>query len=177
MGTQLLLAVLAIALVLSLLSVPPGEGLPGAGRFPIVGQPAPQFSLRGLAGDWSLRDHLGKPVIIAFWTTWCGACIVDLDILEEFHRRYGDQVEVVAVCPERWTEVPRILAEHRVDYPVLYDPGARVTASYELLENLRYPFTVFVDETGRVTGVWAVALRDVEGLLQLLAQAGIPVVE
>jgi len=175
MGTQLLLAVLAIALVLSLLAAPPDEGLPGAGRFPIVGQPAPGFSLRGLTGEWKLSDHSGKPLIIAFWTTWCGACILDLDILEEFHRRYGDQVEVVAVCPERWQEVPRIAAQHRISFPILYDPGARVTADYELLDNLRYPFTVFVDELGRVTGVWAVALRDLEQLLQLLAQAGISV--
>lgn len=173
MAGQLAIGLLALLLVLSFLAAPPAEGPPGAGRFPIVGQPAPPFTLRGLSGEWSLAEHLGKPLVIAFWTTWCGACVKDLDILEGFHRRYGDQVEVVAVCPEHWAKVPRVVAEHPVGFPVLYDPGARVTARYELLDNLRYPFTVFVDARGTVTGVWAVALRDLDQLLELLSRSGI----
>ncbi|MCD5408957.1 TlpA family protein disulfide reductase [Candidatus Bipolaricaulota bacterium] len=143
--------------------------------FAIVGQPAPPFTLRGSGGEWRLSDHLGKPMIIAFWTTWCGACLKDLQVLEEFHRRYGDRVVVVGVCPERWPEVPPILARYRITFPVLYDRGAQVTARYQLLEHLRYPFTVFVNEEGRVTGVWAVIIRDLAQLLKLLGRAGISV--
>jgi len=162
-----------LALVLGLLLAPHGEGLPGEGTFQIVGRVAPDFSLRGLSGEWRLADHLGKPVILAFWTTWCGICKTDLAILQEFYERYGEQVEVVAICPEHWREVPRIAAQYGITFPVLYDPGAKVTERYELLEHLRYPFTVFVDESGRVTGAWPVGLRDVKFLTGLLAQAGI----
>lgn len=175
MAGQLLIAILAVILVVSVLFAPQEAGLPGAGKFAIVGEPAPPFTLRGSSGEWRFSDHLGKPMIIAFWTTWCGACIKDLQVLEEFHRRYGDQVEVVGVCPERWHEVPPILARYRITFPVLYDRGAQVTARYQLLENLRYPFTVFVSEEGKVTGVWAVIIRDLPQLLELLARAGISV--
>ena len=154
---------------------PPEAGLPGAGRFPIVGQRAPDFSLSGSTGSWRLSDHLGKPIVISFWTTWCGVCTRDLDVLERFRRQDGGAVEVASVCPENWGQVPRILAGHPVGFPVLYDPGARVTALYEQLPNLRYPFTVFIDQQGVVKGVWAVALRDVRELLELLARAGIRV--
>ncbi|HIE48199.1 TPA: TlpA family protein disulfide reductase [Candidatus Bipolaricaulota bacterium] len=175
MAGQLLVAILVMILAMSVLLSPPEGGLPGAGRFAIVGKPAPPFTLRGSSGEWRLSDHLGKPMIIAFWTTWCGACLQDLQVLEEFHRRYGGQVEVVGVCPERWHEVPPILARYRITFPVLYDRGAQVTARYQLLENLRYPFTVFVNGEGRVTGVWAVIIRDLTQLLELLGRAGISV--
>ncbi|KUK26299.1 MAG: Thiol:disulfide interchange protein DsbE [Acetothermia bacterium 64_32] len=170
---QLILGVVILALLAGLLLAPQGEGLPGEGAFPIVGQPAPDFSLHGPSGEWRLADHLGKPVILAFWTTWCGVCLKDLDVLEGFHRRYGGQVEVVGVCPERWVDLPRILAEHPVSFPILYDPQGRVTSRYQLFENLRFPFTVFVDATGRVTGAWAAGLRDLNFLSELLAKSGI----
>ena len=173
MTGQLILGVVILALVLGLLLAPHGEGLPGEGTFQIVGRVAPDFSLRGPSGEWRLSQHVGKPMILAFWTTWCGICKTDLAILQEFYERYGKEVSVVAICPEHWWEVPRITAQYGITFPVLYDPGAKVTGGYELLEHLRYPFTVFVDESGRVTGAWPVGLRDVEFLTGLLAQAGI----
>lgn len=162
---------LAIFLVLALLSAPRGRR-PGEGVFPIVGEDAPPFSLSGI-GSFSTADAKGKPIVIAFWTTWCGVCKHDLGVLEELHRLHGGRVAVVGVCPERWPEVPRILAERGITFPNVHDPGAHVTRRYQRSENLRYPFTAFVDERGEVVGVWAVALRDLGHLLELLAQSGI----
>ena len=164
--------VLAIVLVGIILTSPPEE-VPGAGRFAIVGERAPDFTLSGTQGTWSLRDHLGKPLIISFWTTWCGACKGDLDILAEFHRRFGDRFAVVGVCPEYWRRVPDVLREHPVDFPILYDPGERVTREYERLDHTRYPFTVFVDGSGVVRCVWAYAFRDLAQLLEILGRCGL----
>ncbi|MCX7750303.1 MAG: TlpA family protein disulfide reductase [Candidatus Bipolaricaulota bacterium] len=158
-------------LVLAFLSTPRG-GRPGEGLFPIVGEEAPAFSLSGV-GAFSTNNARGRPMVIAFWTTWCGACKHDLVVLEELHRRYGDRVAVVGVCPERWPEVPKTLAERGITFPIVHDPGAAVTRHYQRSDNLRYPFTAFVDERGKVVGVWAVAIRDLPHLLELLAQCGI----
>jgi len=38
---------------------------------PIIGQPAPDFTLQDLEGNpVSLSDFKGKPVILNFWATW-----------------------------------------------------------------------------------------------------------
>lgn len=166
-----------VALIVALLLVAgfvlsPREGRPGEGVFPIVGQRAPEFALSGVGG-FRTADARGKPIVIAFWTTWCGVCKHDLDVLEEFHRRHGSEIAVVGVCPERWPEAPGIISGRGITFPVVYDPGASVTRRYQLADNLRYPFTVFVNEGGEVVGVWAVALRDLDHLLELLSQSGI----
>lgn len=170
MGNTVLLVLVALLLGAFLLS--PQDRVPGAGQFEIVGKPAPDFALYGPQGIWRLRDHLGKPLVISFWTTWCGACRKDLDILEEFNRRFGDRFTVVGICPEHWEKVPEILREHPVSFPILHDPGERVTRAYERLDHTRYPFTVFVGEDGRVRCVWAYAFSDLEGFLGILARCG-----
>ncbi len=171
MDLRVLGLALAVLLVAGLL-LAPRDGRPGEGTFPIVGQRAPEFTLSGL-GPFSTADARGSPIVIAFWTTWCGACKHDLVVLEEFHRRYGNQIAVVGVCPERWPEVPAIAFERGITFPIVHDPGAAVTRRYQLADHLRYPFTVFVDERGEVVGVWAVAIRDLDHLQELLLQSGI----
>ncbi len=169
-------SVVVVALIVVLLGAiltSPLEEVPGAGRFAIVGERAPDFTLSGTQGTWSLRDHLGTPLIITFWTTWCAACKRDLDILAEFQRRYGGEYGVVGVCPEYWGQVPDVLRDHPVDFPVLYDPGERVTWEYERLEHTRYPFTVFVDGSGVVRCVWAYAFKDLAHLMDIMKRCGL----
>jgi peroxiredoxin len=174
MNSQLLLLLALVVVVVGLVLAPKGEVLLGQGSFPIVGQPAPRFTLSGPAGPWRLEDKLGKPIILAFWTTWCGACKHDLVILSEFAQLYQGEVAVVGICPEHWSQVPEIVAQFGITIPILSDPGARVTQSYQLSAGLRFPFTVFVNPSGVVTGVWGYAIRDLEHLLELLARAAIP---
>ncbi len=167
-----LLGLLLALLVIAGLLVSPQGGRPGEGTFSIVGRQAPEFSLSGL-GEFNTAEARGRPIVIAFWTTWCGVCKHDLVVLEEFHRRYGNQIAVVGVCPERWPEVPAIVSERGITLPTVHDPGAAVTRKYQLADNLRYPFTAFVSESGEVAGVWAVAIRDLDHLLELLSKSGI----
>jgi len=164
-------AILVLLVVIGFLLTPQG-GRPGETAFPIVGQRAPEFALSGL-GSFSTADARGRPIVIAFWTTWCGVCKHDLEVLEEFHRLHGREIAVVGVCPEKWPEAPAIVSGRGITFPIVHDPGAAVTRSYQLADNLRYPFTAFVSQRGEVVGVWAVAIRDLDHLLELLSKSGI----
>jgi peroxiredoxin len=57
-----------------------------------VGQPAPGFSLpNGYGGRLDLASYRGHPVLLVFWTTWCGICQRELPLLNDmrwdFERR------------------------------------------------------------------------------------------
>jgi len=54
-----------------------------------VAQPAPDFTLRNLAGgNLRLAEQRGQVVMVNFWATWCGPCRVELPHLERLYGKY-----------------------------------------------------------------------------------------
>ena len=59
---------------------------------------APEFSLTTLDGTTlRLTDLRGKVVILNFWATWCAPCREEMPLLEDFARKYADQVVVIGM--------------------------------------------------------------------------------
>jgi thiol-disulfide isomerase/thioredoxin len=59
---------------------------------------AEDFTLPDLAGrPVRLSSFRGKTVILNFWATWCGACLVELPDLVELQKRYSGQVVVLGI--------------------------------------------------------------------------------
>jgi cytochrome c biogenesis protein CcmG/thiol:disulfide interchange protein DsbE len=145
-------ALLALAAARSGPSAPPPALVVG-GRTSV---PATRLALLGADGrEASLRRFLGRPVVVAFFASWCPACQQDLRVLAAAQRR-GEEggVHVVGVDVHD-TEGAAIAAlrRARAAMPVLFDPGGRLAVAYGLVG---LPATVFLDagggELGRVTG-------------------------
>jgi peroxiredoxin len=50
---------------------------------------APLFSLPDLEGKRvDLISFKGKVILIEFWATWCGPCLKEIPILNQFHNQY-----------------------------------------------------------------------------------------
>lgn len=161
------------------------EQLMAMSDFPIVGEAAPDFTLPDLSGnEVPFANYAGKPLIINFWTTWCGVCLHELPLFEEFYERYGDQVNFLAVCsgttPE---EAKEVVEENNLTFPVLYDDGRAIAGLYQPPRPrderrvIAFPFTVFIDETGTVIYAKIGAFADTGKLLSLLRKAGFTITE
>jgi thiol-disulfide isomerase/thioredoxin len=86
------------------------------------GSAAPAFTLEDLGGtEVSLESLRGRPVVLDFWATWCSPCVFQIPVLNEFHERHRDRVEVigVAVDVDGREVVAPFAAEHSIAYPVL----------------------------------------------------------
>jgi peroxiredoxin len=118
-----------------------------------LGQPAPDFALRALAGpNVRLSEHIGEVVVISFWGTGCDACRAQLEALEQDFSRYGSQglrVYGVEVADDQ-AEALHFARGTHVTFPLLLDPAKTVARLYDV-DNL--PMTVLIDRDGKIRQV------------------------
>ncbi len=65
-----------------------------------LGTQAPYFSVKTLEGEqFDLKDHLGKkPVLLFFWSFFCGPCREEMPSLQEVYTQIGqDRMEFLGV--------------------------------------------------------------------------------
>ena len=120
---------------------------------PKVGARAPAFSLPRLdgKGDVSLASLRGKTVVLNFFASWCHPCKREAPQLEALWRRYrADDVVILGVdSGDARGDARRFLSAHGVTYPIVFDPGQKLTGTYALPG---YPVTYVLNRQGRIVG-------------------------
>jgi len=148
--------------------------------FPIVGMQAPDFDLPDLSGQThSLSEYLGRPLVINFWTTWCGACTYEFPVLEEFKQGYADQVQLITICAGTSREdAMNTVKEKGVDFLVLYDDKQVISKAYQpprahdKRRVTAFPFSVFIDADGLVVYARIGTFTDIDKMVSLLKESG-----
>ncbi|HUG67825.1 MAG TPA: TlpA disulfide reductase family protein [Pirellulaceae bacterium] len=143
-----------------------GEIHPGVGRAmesldlaPLIGETAPI----------TLESLRGEVVLINFWGTWCGYCLMEFPHLVELNDRLkGDtrfRFVPVSCGPggadvdsdQLRAETEAYLAKLETDLDVYSDPGAGARLSLvksARLSGFGYPTTVLIDRDGTIRGLW-----------------------
>ena len=118
------------------------------------GRPAaPPFSLKDLQGKpLSLASLRGKVVVVNFWATWCGPCLQELPVLDQFQQKRGkDGLVVVAIAtdgPETAAQIAPLVRRRRLTMPVAHDRSGTVISA--LNPRAANPYTLFIDRQGRI---------------------------
>ncbi len=120
-------------------------------KSPLVGRPAPDFSLNTLNGSGTvqLSRFRGQVVVINFWASWCTECRVEHPALMATWDRYRDQGVVLLgiAFGDRTADSKAYLAELGGDWPQLADPGERTALAYGVYG---VPETFVIGPDGRV---------------------------
>ncbi|GIV61178.1 MAG: hypothetical protein KatS3mg044_0044 [Rhodothermaceae bacterium] len=116
-----------------------------------LGQTAPDFTLPTLDGQtFRLADHRGKVVLLNFWATWCGPCVIETPELVALYNDLKDRGLVVvgiSLDEEGFEVVKPFAEEFNVTYPMVVDDGA-VAEAYGGIYGL--PTTFVLDKEGRI---------------------------
>ena len=128
------------------------------------------FTLTDLQGkSWHLKDLHGKVVLVNFWATWCPPCRKEMPDLEALYTRFSDKGFVVlAISDEEREKVAPFIADHKITYPVLLDPGRKVN---ELFGVDGLPKSLVYDRDGKLVAQ-SIDMRTREQFLEMLARAG-----
>lgn len=123
---------------------------------PIIGHPAPEFTLTTLDGQTvSLSDFHGKPIILNFWASWCGPCRLEMPHLQEAYSRHGADMPILGINltnrEGKLEGVESFLDEFGVTFPVVLDADGEVAALYEVRGQ---PASVFIDADGTVQTIF-----------------------
>lgn len=118
------------------------------------GAPMPPLVLPALdGGTMQLPDaYAGRPILINFWASWCGPCIVEMPELDRFAAIQGaDGTQVVGIALDRPEDVRTFLQQTPVGYPILLDTPGPADSSVQL-GNPRgvLPYTVLIGHDGRL---------------------------
>jgi cytochrome c biogenesis protein CcmG/thiol:disulfide interchange protein DsbE len=123
------------------------------GKAPHVGDAPPPFMLMAMEGgavDYPSATA-GKVVVVRFWATWCPFCKDEMKMIQTVWSQSRDKgFEVVAVnAGQDKGDIEGFIAKLGVTYPVLLDPGSKVTRQYGVTG---LPMTLFIGRDGRVKG-------------------------
>jgi len=129
------------------------------------------FTLTDLQGKaWTLQALRGKVVLVNFWATWCDPCRREMPDLETLYRRFKNQgLVVLAISDDDAGKVKQLIVEKRFTYPVLLDPGRKVTDLFRI-EGI--PKSFVYDRDGKLVAQ-AIDMRTRGQFLEMLAQAGL----
>lgn len=121
--------------------------------------PAPDFTVYDAGGNpVKLSDHLGKPVVLNFWASWCGPCRKEMPDFDEVYKEMGDQVAFLIINltdgkQETVDSASAFIASQGYTFPVFYDTASQAAYAYGVQS---IPTTYFVDAQGylvaRATG-------------------------
>lgn len=140
----------------------------GTAGMPQVGDIAPNFPATDLEGNpVRLADFAGQPVIVNFWATWCGPCLIEMPELQTAHEQHGDEgLVILAVNREEDAETVTdyFYNELGLTFTPLLDQEAIAANMYNILN---MPTSYFVNAEGKITAVHRgpMTLSQIEGYL------------
>jgi len=129
------------------------------------------FTLKDLQGkEWTLSQLRGKVVLVNFWATWCAPCRKEMPDLNALYAKFKEKgLVILAISDENPAKVQPFIAEHNYSFPILLDPGDKVT---KLMAVEGIPRSFVYDREGKLVAQ-AIDMRTRGQLLEMLSQAGL----
>ena len=112
---------------------------------------APDFTMENEEGEAStLSSHLGKPVILNFWASWCPPCRGEMPHFQTIYEEYGEEIDFIMLDltdgeRETVSTGAEFIRSSGYTFPVYYDTDSAGGISYGVFS---IPMTFFISPEG-----------------------------
>ena len=129
------------------------------------------FTLTDLQGkSWGFKDLRGKVVLVNFWATRCPPSRKEMPDLDSLYLKFKDQgLVILAISDEDVGKVTPFIAEGKISYPILLDPGRVVNGLFAVQ---RIPKSFVYNRDGKLVAQ-SIDMRTQKQFLEMLGKAGL----
>ncbi len=110
----------------------------------VLNEQAPVLVVEKWLGDTPETE--GKFILIDFWATWCGPCRVAIPHMNEFSKKFADDLIVIGISDETEDKVAE-MKEPVIEYFSAIDTEKRMSSA---LEVKGIPHVILIDPQGIV---------------------------
>jgi peroxiredoxin len=161
--TRLIIIVIAIIAVITIVGIALSHGSCNPSGSTLLSQKAPNFTLPTMTeANITLSELEGTPVVLNFWSTTCGYCVVELPYFEIAAQESEEEIKIVAInVGQPISEVERFFGDYEPTMVVALDRNGEVFTNYCQNDNPQegIPITFFVDSEGIVKYIKIGAFR------------------
>ncbi len=127
---------------------PSAQLAPGSNPSQWIGQPATDFQVTDLDGEkLSLEKYRGQVVLLDFWATWCGPCIVEMPNVKKTYEKYKDsKFQIIGISLDRSKEpLEAYIEKEELAWVHYWDNTQKVSRLYKVQA---IPSTFLIDGEG-----------------------------
>ncbi len=113
-------------------------------------------------GKFNVKEHLGHPVVVNFWASWCGPCRLEAKIFERAYKKYGGSAGVVfagVAVSDREDAARKFVKKFSITYPNGIDDTGVISGVFNIFA---IPQTFVLDKKGRIAMVYVGAIVEDE---------------
>ena len=153
----ILSAIVGAAIAIALLFVQNGFQLVDRSR-----DVAPNFNIPVYgegSSNFTLSEHIGAPVLINFWGSWCAPCRAEFGLIQTVSEDYKSEGLVVFGVNVNDAEenATQFLREEKITFPTGPDYEGRITVEYQVTA---MPTTFFISRDGSIFRKWTGQISD-----------------
>lgn len=115
------------------------------------GKIAPDFSKTTLDGKpFNLENLRGKFIVLDFWGSWCGPCMLGVPKMKEYYNRYKTQVEFVGIaCNDTETDWKKAIENNQMNWTQIRNDKSNTDIS--MLYGISiYPTKIIINRKGEI---------------------------
>jgi len=121
----------------------------------------------GIRAETIDPTQTGKITIINFWGTWCTPCVNELPYFDQIASEYADSVTVIAIHTHLVIETaPDYIGSHYPDSEMIFakdypmdETGLNGGYYTSLGGRGTFPYTVILDENGKIISIFVSSLE------------------